>query len=167
MTETRKIKPTLSHLKNPVHFLALGLGSGLVPKAPGTFGTLIAVPLVVLLWPVSTVAYVAVIVAMFILGVGICHYTAGRLGGTDHPAIVWDEIVGYMITLIAAQNSIPLLVIGFLLFRFFDIVKPWPISWLDKHVHGGFGIMLDDAVAGLLSLLCIQFLVNFIIKGIL
>lgn len=139
-------------LTNPVHCLAFGLGSGLAPKAPGTFGTLAAVPLFWLLSSLSLSEYLFVVVFATVVGIYFCGQTASDLGVHDHPGIVWDEFVGFWITMIAVPITGWNLLLGFALFRLFDIWKPWPIKWVDKHVHGGFGIMLDDILAGLLAL---------------
>lgn len=135
-------------LRRPVVFLALGFGAGLSPYAPGTAGTLVAVPLYWALAVVPGAVYAAVLTAMFGAGVWLCHRAAAQLGVADHPAIVWDEIVGFLVTMIPAQRSWFWVMVGFALFRFFDIVKPWPIRWLDRNVAGGFGIMVDDLLAG-------------------
>jgi phosphatidylglycerophosphatase A len=139
-------------LKHPVQLLALGFGSGLAPKAPGTFGTIAAIPffLSMLLLPVW--AYVLVLIVCFILGIYFCQSAADDFGVHDHPAIVWDEFVGLWITLLPLvflDFEWHWLFVGFVLFRLFDIVKPWPISYIDKQVHGGLGIMLDDVLAGI------------------
>lgn len=144
-----KISPR--RLKDPVILLALGFGSGLAPKAPGTVGTLVALPLYYWMLPLSTSAYLLLTAVLFIVGVGLCAIAARKLGVHDHPAIVFDEIVGFLITMTAVPFSWPMLVAGFVLFRFFDALKPWPISWFDKNVHGGFGIMFDDVLAGIAS----------------
>jgi phosphatidylglycerophosphatase A len=144
-------------LLNPVHFLALGFGSGLTPKMPGTIGTLAGLPLVVLLaLYTSTSIYLLITIIACIVGVWICKKTSEDMQVHDHGAIVWDEVAGMLITMIAVPLSWQTLLAGFLLFRFFDIVKPWPISYLDKHVHGGFGIMIDDVLAGLFALGCLH-----------
>jgi phosphatidylglycerophosphatase A len=142
----------LSLLKNPVHGLAFGFGSGLSPKAPGTAGTLMAIPLYLLFADLPLVHYFILMLVTFVVGVYLCHKTAADLGVHDHGGIVWDEFVGYWITMIAAPPGWIWIVAGFVLFRIFDILKPWPISWLDKHVHGGFGIMIDDVLAGIMAL---------------
>jgi phosphatidylglycerophosphatase A len=147
-----------SVLRNPVHLLAFGFGSGLAPKAPGTCGTLAAVPLYLLLNQLPLGAYALALIVLFGFGIWICDKTAKDLGVHDHGGIVWDEFVGYWITMLAAPPQWWWIVVGFVLFRFFDIVKPFPISWLDKRVHGGIGIMLDDAVAGSFAWLCLQLL---------
>ncbi len=141
-------------LSNPVHFLALGLGSGLLKPAPGTWGTLAAVPLLVLAsYFVDFSSYLFVFICFigFLLGVYLCGRTAKDVGVHDHSSIVWDEFVGLFVAMIAVQPSWKTLFLAFVLFRLFDILKPWPISWLDKHVHGGLGIMIDDVLAGLMA----------------
>ncbi|WP_206485298.1 phosphatidylglycerophosphatase A [Thalassotalea sp. G2M2-11] len=145
-------------LSNPIQFLALGFGSGLAPKAPGTFGTLAAVPVFFMASLLSAPWYIALVIVMMVTGVYICRYAADAVQVHDHPAIVWDEFVGFLITMILVPVSVSSVLAGFVLFRFFDIVKPWPISWLDKHCHGGFGIMIDDVVAGLFALVCMHLL---------
>jgi phosphatidylglycerophosphatase A len=144
-------------LHNPVHFLAFGFGSGLAAKMPGTFGTLAALPLVVLLSHYASFSvYLIVTILVSIVGIWICGKTAQDMDVHDDSSIVWDEIAGMMITMLAVPLSWQTLLIGFVLFRFFDILKPWPISYLDKHVHGGFGIMIDDVLAGLFALGCVH-----------
>jgi len=152
------IKIKLRELKDPIVFVALGLGSGLSPKAPGTAGTLIAVPLVYFLQQQSLLIYT--LVTLFVLATGswVCGYAARKLQVHDHPAIVYDEVAGFLITMYMIPASWNLMLSGFILFRFFDAVKPWPISWCDKNIHGGFGIMFDDVVAGVFSLLCLMLL---------
>ncbi len=138
-------------LANPVHLLAFGFGSGLAPEAPGTFGTLAAVPLYLLMARLPLVAYLAVLAVVILAGIWICDRTSRDLGVHDHPGIVWDEFAGFFVTMIAAPTGWFWLVAGFGLFRLFDIVKPWPVGWLDRRVKGGLGIMLDDLVAGLFA----------------
>lgn len=150
-----------ANMKNPIHFLAFGLGSGLAPKAPGTFGTLAAIPFFLLIQPLPLWAYLAFILASFILGVWLCERTSKDMQVHDHPGIVWDEFVGYWITMILAPAGWLWILIGFGLFRFFDIIKPWPIKWLDEKVHGGFGIMIDDVLAGIFALAGLQLIAYF------
>ena len=140
-------------LRNPIQFLALGFGSGLAPKAPGTFGTLAAVPLFFLLTLLSPVLYALSVILMTLAGFYICGKAANDVGVHDHPAIVWDEFVGFFITILMIPVSWQSVLVGFVLFRFFDIVKPWPISFVDKKVAGGFGIMIDDVIAGFFALI--------------
>jgi len=148
-------------LKNPLVLLALGFGTGLSPKAPGTVGTLVALPLYYFIVQLALSHYLIITSLLFIIGVWLCGYAARKLGVHDHPGIVFDEIVGYLITMIAVPFSWPILLAGFALFRFFDAVKPWPISWCDKNLHGGFGIMFDDVLAGLASLILLQLYLHF------
>jgi len=143
-------------ITNPIHFLALGFGSGLLPKAPGTFGTLAAIPLYLLLTPSSMSIYLTVVIAMSIAGIYICGKAAEDAGVHDHGAIVWDEIVGFLITMFLIPLSWQSVIVGFVLFRIFDIFKPWPISFIDKNIHGGLGIMLDDVIAGFAALVCMH-----------
>ncbi|MGB5307239.1 MAG: phosphatidylglycerophosphatase A [Gammaproteobacteria bacterium] len=154
---TEKLSARL--LLHPLDCLALGCGSGLVPHAPGTAGTLAAVPLFLLVQPLSPVWYLALLAVLFLAGIPLCAHTATRLGVHDHPAIVWDEIVGYLVTMAFAPAGWQWVAAGFVLFRFFDIVKPWPIRWCDKQVHGGLGIMLDDLLAGVFAAVVLQVLV--------
>jgi phosphatidylglycerophosphatase A len=149
-----KIPPRL--LINPLHLLSLGFGSGLAPVAPGTFGTLAAVPFYLLLAQLSLPGYLLVLVIAFALGVFLCQYTSDTLGVHDHGGIVWDEFVGYWITMIAVPLSWQWIVLGFVLFRLFDIVKPWPVKIADAKMKGGFGIMFDDVLAGLYALAVMQ-----------
>ena len=147
-----KKKIPASYLKNPVHLLSLGFGSGLSPKAPGTMGTLAAIPLYLLLARLDLQWYLLITLLLTVLGVWFCAYTSAALEVHDHPGIVIDEFAGFLITMIAVPLNLYTLVLGFMLFRLFDIIKPWPISWLDRKVHGGLGIMLDDVLAGIFAL---------------
>ena len=146
----------LKLLLNPVHCLSLGFGSGLSPKMPGTMGTLIGVLLFILLPELDWKIYIGIVILAFIGGIFLCGHTARALNTHDHPGIVWDEIVGYFITMFMVPKSGLWILIGFVLFRIFDILKPWPISLADKKVHGGFGIMLDDYIAGVFALIVIH-----------
>lgn len=149
-------------LRNPIHFLALGFGSGLAPKMPGTFGTLAAVPIVYLMFQnLSFISYLAITAIVCVIGFWLCGKTARDMSVHDDSSIVWDEIAGYMVTMIAVPFSWQTAVAGFVLFRIFDIFKPWPISHLDTHVHGGFGIMVDDILAGVFALACLHILLFF------
>jgi len=134
---------------NPVHLVAFGFGSGLAPFAPGTVGTLVGIPIYWLIHAhLSAPGYGVVTGLLFALGIWVCGRTSAALGGADHSGIVWDEIVGYLITMSAAPAGMGWVVTGFVLFWIFDIMKPWPIGLVDRRVHGGMGIMLDDALAG-------------------
>ena len=143
-------------LLHPLHLLSLGFGTGLVPKMPGTAGTLIGVLLYVPLHYLPWQYYLLVTLLLFVLGIWLCGKTAARLGVHDHPAIVWDEIVGYLITMLLVPYGWGWMLAGFMLFRLFDIWKPWPIRWLDKQVRGGLGIMIDDVLAAIYGLICLQ-----------
>ncbi len=139
-----------------VHFLAFGLGSGAAPKAPGTFGTIVAIPLYLALVQLPLWAYIVVLIITFVFGVYLCGQTSKDMGVHDHGGIVWDEFVGFWITMTALPFQWQWILAGFVLFRLFDITKPFPIGWLDKRVHGGLGIMIDDVVAGLFALIVLQ-----------
>lgn len=141
----------MPNMRNPIHLLAFGFGSGLLPKAPGTYGTLVAIPIYLLLAPLPLIYYAALVSLAFFIGIWLCEVTSRDLGVHDHGGIVWDEIVGYLVTMVLAPSGWIWLLLGFLLFRFFDIVKPWPIRWIDKQVGGGFGIMVDDLIAGVFA----------------
>lgn len=145
-------------LRDPFHFLAFGFGSGLAPKAPGTAGTLAGIPLFLLLASLPIGVYVLVVTLLFLLGVPLCERVSRDLGEHDHGGIVWDEIVGLLVTMTAVPVSWKTVIAGFLLFRLFDILKPWPIRWLDRHVGGGFGIMVDDLLAGIFAAAVLQLL---------
>ncbi len=144
---------------NPINFLAFGFGAGLVSRAPGTVGTLVSVPLYYFLSKSDLGVYLSICGLVCIVGFFICGYAAKALKVHDHPGIVWDEFAGFLITMIAIEFSWINTLIGFILFRLFDIYKPWPISWLDKQVSGGFGIMLDDIVAGLFAMVSLHTIV--------
>jgi phosphatidylglycerophosphatase A len=142
--------PTLAALlRQPSHALAFGLGAGLAPRAPGTVGSLVALPLYLLLAPLALPFYLALLAGLLLLGVWVTARTERDLGVHDHPGIVFDEIVGQLAALTLAPLNIVWLLAGFGLFRLFDIWKPGPIRWLNNRVPGGWGIMLDDLAAGL------------------
>jgi len=141
------------NLANPIQFLALGFGSGLAPKAPGTFGTLAALPVFLLLTMLTPFYYAISVLVMSIAGIYICGKAASDVGVHDHGAIVWDEFVGFFITMFMVPVSWQSILLGFILFRFFDILKPWPISFIDKKMTGGLGIMFDDVIAGVFALI--------------
>ncbi len=148
-------------IRNPVHFLAFGFGSGLSPKAPGTAGTLVALMLWPMLASLPLELYILIVAVASIGGFYLCGKTASDLGVHDHSGIVWDEIAGFWLAMTAMPVSWIWMLAGFLLFRLFDIWKPWPIGWLDKHVDGGYGIMLDDLVAGLFTWLILFLAMTF------
>ena len=149
-----KISPRL--LRNPLHLLSLGFGSGLSPFAPGTCGTLAAIPLYLLLAQLPFWYYLAAVAVAFAIGVYLCGYTSKALGEHDHGGIVWDEFVGFWITMIAVPVTWQWVLAGFVLFRLFDIAKPWPVRVADAKMKGGFGIMFDDVLAALYALIVLQ-----------
>jgi phosphatidylglycerophosphatase A len=138
-------------LTDPVLFLAFGFGSGLAKKAPGTCGTLAAIPVYLLIAQTGNLTYSLITLAVTIAGIRVCGLAAEKLGEHDFGGIVWDEIAGYLITLWWMPFSWQGVVLGFILFRFFDILKPWPIRIADRRVKGGFGIMLDDVLAAVFA----------------
>lgn len=138
-------------LSDPVLFLAFGFGSGLAKKAPGTFGTVAAIPLYCLFAQANSIIYSLLTLIVTIGGVWICDIAAKKLDEHDFGGIVWDEIAGFLITMWLVPFSWQNLVLGFILFRFFDIIKPWPIKWIDQQVQGGLGIMLDDVLAAVFA----------------
>jgi phosphatidylglycerophosphatase A len=140
---------------HPAHFIALGFGSGLAPRAPGTVGTLVALPLFSLLQGLgaSQAGMLAVTAGLFALGVWACARAGHALGIADHGALVWDEVIAYLLVLVLVVPTPAAWLTGFVLFRFFDIVKPWPIRFFDRRLKNGFGVMFDDLLAAGYSLL--------------
>ena len=147
-------------LATPAGWLACGLGSGLIPIAQGTFGSLAALLPWLLLRELSLPIYLAVLLLGFAVGVWACNVAGRALGVDDHRSLVWDEFIGQWITLIPLllPACLPasgfrwwMLLAGFALFRLFDVWKPWPIRWLDRHLKGGMGVMVDDVVAGMFA----------------
>ncbi len=138
--------------------LATGLGAGNMKRAPGTWGSLVAFVPWILIKDLSYVPYLLVLAAVFLVGFFVAGSAEKILDCPDSGAIVIDEILGMLITLFAAPAHPLAWALGFLLFRFFDIVKPFPVSWCDKRIHGGIGIMIDDVVAGLYALASLQLL---------
>ncbi|TCJ20225.1 phosphatidylglycerophosphatase A [Parasulfuritortus cantonensis] len=143
-------------LAHPAHFLALGFGSGLAPKAPGTAGTLAALPIYVLMHGLSAPVYWAAVALFMVAGVWICGRTGRDLGVHDHGGIVWDEIAAFLAVLPFAPAVWWGYLLAFALFRLFDIWKPFPIAWFDARVPGGLGVMLDDVLAAGYAVLCLM-----------
>lgn len=143
------------------YILAIGFGSGLSPIVPGTVGTLMGILIYLTVAQLSLPIYLALTVILFFLGIGICNITAHYYfaGNKDPRAIVWDEIVGFLATMSFIEASWFNIALGFFLFRFFDIVKPYPGSYVDKHMDGGLGIMLDDIVAAVYANLSLQLII--------
>lgn len=133
---------------NPVHFIACGFGVGSIPIAPGTFGTLMAVPIYLALARLGWWWYAVILVAYTVLAMYCISKTDKDWQTHDHPATVSDEIVGYLVTMFFIPVNFWMILAGFILFRVFDIFKPWPIGWVDKHMSGGLGVVLDDVLAG-------------------
>ena len=142
--------------RRPHHWLAFGFGAGLAPWAPGTMGTLVAIPLYLLLQGLSPGVYLLLLIGLFLIGLWACDKAARELGGGDPGAIVWDEILGYLVTMALAPPGWIWILLGLVLFRFFDILKPWPIGPLDRRVTGGLGILLDDLIAGAMAWCLLQ-----------
>jgi len=149
-------RPGLRDLRDPVHLLALGFGSGLAPVAPGTFGSLVGLGFSLALAPLGFAWQLAAAVLAVAAGIWICGESARRLGVHDHPAIVWDEVAGQMIAMLAAPATWWGAALAFGLFRLFDIAKPWPIREIDHGMRGGLGIILDDVLAGVCAALVLM-----------
>jgi phosphatidylglycerophosphatase A len=149
-------------LGSPTGFLAFGFGSGLSPFAPGTMGTLVAIPFIFPLKSLGDPGFWIVLGFLFLLGIKLCWHVSRKLGVHDHAGIVWDEMVGYWISAAFVPLQWPWLLAAFLLFRVFDILKPWPIRQIDKKVSGGFGIMIDDVVAALFTVIILAVIQYFL-----
>ena len=150
-------------LRNPIHFLALGFGSGLLHPAPGTWGSLVGVIVGALVLPWLGAKTFFILPALcFFLGIGLCERTSHDMGVHDHGSIVWDEIVAVFLVLLAVPRvSLFWCTIAFVTFRLFDILKPYPIRYFDEKLTNGFGIMVDDILAAGYSILVILALAHF------
>lgn len=144
--------------RNPIHFLAFGFGSGVLPKMPGTWGTVVAIPIYMLIMNFPLWLYALVTLLVIIAGIFICDITEREIGIHDYKGIVIDEIAGYLLTMFAVPLGWFWIIAGFILFRIFDIWKPWPIYWLDRKVSGGFGTMVDDLLAAVYAWAVLQFI---------
>ncbi|OYZ41068.1 MAG: phosphatidylglycerophosphatase A [Methylotenera sp. 24-45-7] len=155
-------KPTTPNIQlllaHPAHFFGLGFGAGLAKKAPGTFGTLVGLPLFLLIASLSFYTQLAIISVLFLIGIYICHKTGKALGVADHGGIVWDEIVAIMLVLTVTPLQWQWWVAAFVLFRLFDIWKPAPIRQCDAKIKGGFGVMLDDLLAAIYAIISLKVL---------
>ena len=149
--------------RHPAHFISLGFGSGLAPRMPGTVGTLLAWALFAL-FPPSAPLWLSLVIllALFILGVFAAGVTGRALGVADHGAIVWDEMVAMWLVLLFTPADLLWQAVAVALFRFFDILKPPPIRWADRHLRDGFGVMFDDLLAAGYSLLVLAVLLYFV-----
>ena len=145
--------------QDPFFFIAFGFGSGLMPKAPGTWGTLAAIPVYLVFANTPWAVYLIATIMAFILGVFVSNTVSCALGEHDHQGIVWDEVVGYLLTMFLVPPKLIWICLGFLLFRIFDILKPQPIRWVDQKVRGGLGIMLDDVLAAGFAWIILQAIV--------
>jgi phosphatidylglycerophosphatase A len=145
--------------QDPAYFIAFGFGSGLMPIAPGTWGTLAAMPLYLLMVGLPLWLYLFITLLAFILGVWVSEKVSRDLGVHDYSGIVWDEVVGYLLTMAMVPVGLGWMIAGFLLFRLFDIWKPQPIGLVDAKVKGGLGIMLDDVLAAIPAWLILQLLI--------
>lgn len=143
-------------LLHPLYSPALGFGCGYVPKLPGTAGTVLGIVPYLMIQSLPVLYYLLLVLLLFGLGIWLCGATAKALEVHDHPGIVWDEIVGFLVTMFMAPGGWRWILLGFLLFRLFDIWKPWPIRLLDRRVEGGLGIMADDLLAGIFACLMVQ-----------
>lgn len=142
--------------QDPAYFIAFGFGSGLMPVAPGTWGTLAAMPVYLMLMNCHWSLYLTITVLAFVLGVWVSDKVGRDLGINDYKGIVWDEVVGYLLTMFLAPKGLFWMILGFILFRIFDIWKPQPIRYMDRKIHGGLGVMLDDALAAIPAGLILQ-----------
>lgn len=149
-------------LKHPVHLMAFGFGSGCVPRIPGTVGTVIGIPIYLLIVDFPWFIYLSITMILFVAGIWICGITSRHLNVHDHQGIVWDEIVGFLIAMMAVPPDWRFILIAFMLFRLFDICKPCPIKWIDQKVTGGIGIMLDDVLAGIYTVFILQIFIYFL-----
>jgi phosphatidylglycerophosphatase A len=159
------VKPGWRFLfSKPAHFIAFGFGSGLVRKAPGTFGTLIAFPIFWYFAPrFSEYLFLLMLAAAFAIGVWVCGETGRALGEVDYGGIVWDEIVSFLLVLFFTPPGWYWSMLAFVLFRFFDIVKPPPIRHFDSNWHGGLGVMFDDLLAAGYALMCLALIKSALI----
>jgi phosphatidylglycerophosphatase A len=140
---------------NPAHVIAFGFGVGLSPYAPGTAGTALGWAIAWALGALHPAAFFSVVVTFFVVGVWACELTGRDLGVADHGAMVWDEVVAFMLVLSIVPRELAWQAAAFLLFRFFDIAKPPPIRRFERRFGGGFGVMFDDIVAAAYTLLAL------------
>jgi phosphatidylglycerophosphatase A len=144
--------------KKPTHFIAFGFGSGTLPFAPGTFGTLMAIPFYLAMQSLSHLSYFILLIFITVGSMWLCDTVSKEIEVHDHPGMCLDEIVGYLVTMFAAPSGLLWVMLGFILFRIFDILKPWPIRFMDEKIKGGFGMVIDDVMAGIYSLIILRIL---------
>lgn len=147
--------------QKPSHFIAFGLGSGAMPVAPGTFGTLMSIPFFLLLQHLPVCWYVILLILLTYAAIKLCDTVQRELKVHDHHGMVIDEFIGYWVTMIAAPRGWGWVILGFILFRIFDIWKPGPIGWLDRNARGGFGVIIDDVAAGVVACIVLQLIALF------
>ena len=149
--------------KHPAHLIAFGFGTGLMPKAPGTWGTLLGAPIYLISDHFGGLpAALAASLALFIIGIWASSVAGKSLGVADHGGIVIDEIAAFVLVLAFTPHGLPWLVTAFVLFRLFDIFKPWPISYFDRTLKGGFGVMFDDFLAAIGAIATLLLLRSFL-----
>ena len=158
----RKNNVPRSMWTNPIEFVACGFGVGAIPWMTGTFGAMLGVVFYLFLSRFSVLTYSIITLVLFIFGVVICDITSRRFDTCDHPATVWDEVVGFLFVMIAIPKIWYFILMGFVLFRIFDIWKPWPINWLEKNIRGGLGVMIDDIIAALYAWVVLIIIVNIL-----
>lgn len=146
---------------NPLYFIAFGFGSGAIPVAPGTFGTLLAVPIYLLVQNLSLTSYLLFLIPFIAISAWISDRISREIHIHDHPGMNLDEFAGFFVTMLNAPHGFGWIILGLLLFRLFDIWKPWPIDLIDEKVEGGVGMVLDDIVAGVFAMIIIQFLGSY------
>lgn len=144
--------------QNPWHFIAFGFGSGAFPVAPGTMGTLIAIPFYLAIQPLAHSVYFIIVLLAALASMWLCNKVSREIGIHDHQGMCIDEVIGYLVTMYAAPHGIKWIIIGFLLFRLFDIWKPQPIRYIDEKFTGGIGMILDDVLAGIYSCIILHIL---------
>lgn len=147
--------------QDPLYFIGFGFGSGTISFAPGTWGTLMAIPFYLFFRPLPLLSYFLLVILFIFVSSWICDYLSQEINIHDHPGMNIDEFAGFFVTMINAPQTWEYILLGFVLFRFFDICKPWPIRQLDEKVKSGFGMVLDDVVAGFFSMMIIQIIKNF------
>lgn len=161
MTKPGEQKAALSHLRDPACFIALGFGSGLSPVWPGTVGALVALPLFAILAPLPSAISAGILLVFLIGGIFACTRACEVLGKQDHGQIVWDETVGMLLVLFTVPQQWQWWLAAFIAFRFFDIVKPWPVRLADVYTSRGVAVMLDDVVAALQAIILL-----FIVRAV-
>ncbi|OGT39770.1 MAG: phosphatidylglycerophosphatase [Gammaproteobacteria bacterium RIFCSPHIGHO2_12_FULL_38_14] len=154
----RKTVPPIPEkiFQDPFYFIAFGLGSGAIPFAPGTFGTLFAIPFYLLLQALPLHFYFLFVIIFIVFSMWVCDRVSKEIKIHDHPGMTIDEFAGFFVTMISAPRGALWVVLGFVLFRLFDVTKPWPIRFIDQKVSGGLGIVLDDVLAGVYACFMIQ-----------